>query len=90
MKYFHVIWPCTILFCFQYCRVPDVFTTHVSFSNLQQPNSLNALAELSKLWLRWDVECYGANISMGTFQMTVSGGVGNTTTRQIYIGPFTG
>ena len=35
----------------------------------------------------WGIQCANAHLSIGTFQVTVSGGCGNTT-QKIYIGPF--
>ena len=76
--------------CFQcFCRVAQVHPMSLTFTNMQQPTFLKVLSDLSDQWKLWLADCAVLGHSAGIFQVTSSGGVGNSSTSCIVIGPFT-
>ena len=80
----------TIQSCFQcFCRVPQVTSNSITFSNLQLPLVFRVLSDTTDIWKEWMASCVNHHYSAGVFQITCRGGVGDSSTSNIVVGPFT-
>ena len=77
-----------LAFLCNFCRPVKVVMCQVTASGLKLDEYMRVVAGLQRMWKEWEFECGTANISLGTLQVTVAGGVGNTQALYIRLGPF--